>query len=531
MIFMPLLLLTACLSGQRSRMLALLDEADSLNRAYAQLPSDTLLLEAADFFDRHGSRNEQVRAHYLLGCAYRDQGQAPEALQAWQDALDNADSLSSDSTHNALMCRLYSQMGALYYQQNLLADNIECMNYSIKYAMKCNDTLVALNSYMLKMGAFSRQNQLDSVVAICENAYRFAEKHDFIDFVAGNVMIAVPAFLELNQYDRASYYISLYEKKSGYVDSTGMVAKGHEVYYYLKGLYLLSERQYDSAESYFRRELQFGSDFNNQNGGAIGLARLYHLTNKADSAAKYALYGYDMNDSVYIRMATADIEQMKCLYDYSKHQSIAEKERKKSEKESRKVKFLVNVFIFLSIFVLSLVWYFIQRQKNARKRYLDIIDKFNIVQKDLLLLRSNEKRLNRVISEKESQMDAFRSELARFRRRAKMDIRDTKEFQSLQEKAILGIEMTENDWDEVNRLVIEYLPVFHQFISNREYELNIREYRMCLLLRLDVKPSNMSHMFNFVPSFITKMSKSIHQKLFKSDGLTKDLTMKLKGIR
>ena len=128
-------------------------------------------------------------------------------------------------------------------------------------------------------------------------------------------------------------------------------------------------------------------------------------------------------------------------------------------------------------------------------------------------------------------MDAFRSELARFRRRAKMDIRDTKEFQSLQEKAILGIEMTENDWDEVNRLVIEYLPVFHQFISNREYELNIREYRMCLLLRLDVKPSNMSHMFNVVPSFITKMSKSIHQKLFKSDGLTKDLTMKLKGIR
>ena len=47
-------------------MLALLDEADSLNRAYAQLPSDTLLLEAADFFDRHGFANKQVRAHYLI---------------------------------------------------------------------------------------------------------------------------------------------------------------------------------------------------------------------------------------------------------------------------------------------------------------------------------------------------------------------------------------------------------------------------------------------------------------------------------
>jgi len=74
-----LILLTACHSGQRREMLALLDEADSLNRAYAQLPADSLLRRAADFFDRHGSRNEKVRAHYLLGCAYRDQGQAPRS--------------------------------------------------------------------------------------------------------------------------------------------------------------------------------------------------------------------------------------------------------------------------------------------------------------------------------------------------------------------------------------------------------------------------------------------------------------------
>ena len=71
--------LTACYDGQRREMLALLDEADSLNRAYAQLPSDTLLLEAADFFDRHGTPNEQVRAHYLLGAptATRDRHQKP----------------------------------------------------------------------------------------------------------------------------------------------------------------------------------------------------------------------------------------------------------------------------------------------------------------------------------------------------------------------------------------------------------------------------------------------------------------------
>ena len=47
-VILIVLLLSSCLSGQRCRMIALLDEADSLKRSYAQLPFDTLLREAAD---------------------------------------------------------------------------------------------------------------------------------------------------------------------------------------------------------------------------------------------------------------------------------------------------------------------------------------------------------------------------------------------------------------------------------------------------------------------------------------------------
>ena len=50
-------------------MLAALDEADSLNRNYIPITSDSLLREAVDFFDDHGTPNERLRAHYLLGCA------------------------------------------------------------------------------------------------------------------------------------------------------------------------------------------------------------------------------------------------------------------------------------------------------------------------------------------------------------------------------------------------------------------------------------------------------------------------------
>ena len=82
-VFALLLTLVCCTTeADRNRMSALLDRADSMNSAYLPLTDgmDSLLLEATRFYDRHGDADQQVRAHYLLGCAYRDMGEAPAAL-------------------------------------------------------------------------------------------------------------------------------------------------------------------------------------------------------------------------------------------------------------------------------------------------------------------------------------------------------------------------------------------------------------------------------------------------------------------
>lgn len=88
--------LVGCDVGRNGEMETLLDRADSMNRAYIPMTDgiDSLLLEATHYYDRHGTPNQQMRAHYLLGCAYRDKGEAPAALQSYQDAVDCADTLS-----------------------------------------------------------------------------------------------------------------------------------------------------------------------------------------------------------------------------------------------------------------------------------------------------------------------------------------------------------------------------------------------------------------------------------------------------
>ena len=90
-------------SSEADRMYYYLLLADACNKCYDTLPSDSIMHLVADFYDAHGTPNEQVRAHYLLGCVYRDLGEAPQALDCYHTALDRADTTSTDCNYRLLM--------------------------------------------------------------------------------------------------------------------------------------------------------------------------------------------------------------------------------------------------------------------------------------------------------------------------------------------------------------------------------------------------------------------------------------------
>ena len=77
--FLPLFILTLLLScGNRGQMLHALETQEQQNRDYVPFTSDSTALVLADYFDSHGTANERMRAHYILGCAYRDMGEMPQ---------------------------------------------------------------------------------------------------------------------------------------------------------------------------------------------------------------------------------------------------------------------------------------------------------------------------------------------------------------------------------------------------------------------------------------------------------------------
>ena len=77
-VLLIVMLLAGC-GGRRAEMRERLSVLNALNRADTVLTA-THRDEAqvlADWFDRHGSANEQLLAHYLLGRCYADMHEAP----------------------------------------------------------------------------------------------------------------------------------------------------------------------------------------------------------------------------------------------------------------------------------------------------------------------------------------------------------------------------------------------------------------------------------------------------------------------
>ena len=550
LMLMLLLLLTACYGPQRRQMLALLDEADSLNRAYISLTADSAgrnlqprLADAARFFDSHGTPNERLRAHYLLGCAYRDMGEAPQALQCYLDAIDRADTISKDCNFT-LLCRVYSQMAGLYYEQSLMEYSLRALDNSIWFANKAADTCVVLNSLAYKMGAYERMDMTDSVVAIGDYLYDDIYEGQGRKDVAKYFGTAIKSYILRHYTSKARMLIDAYEHESGFFDSSQNIEHGREAYYFLKGKYFLAVGKLDSAEFLFRKELTQGKDLANQNMASRALSLLFDHRHMADSAAKYALYSYAMNDSAHNSMVTREMERVKGMYDYNRISRLAYEERLNAEKSRRQAHNLLILFVN-ALLLAIIIWYWqSMKRKNDLKEYNHTLRTLNRTKKDLDLLReqiphfeTHETELYQMIAEKEQQMVALREELTKYKNRqpeldenkeiARMLIEDSAVYKNLQKQANRGKKLTEKQWQEIEVFTANTLQQFHRCITTKSYELSKSEVRMCMLLRLYVKPKAASHLLDVSPSFITKQSKSVLRRIYKVDGTAKDLADRL----
>ena len=524
-LFTLLLALVCCTTeADRNRMRSLLDRADSMNRAYIPMTDgiDSQLLEATRYYDRHGNANQQVRAHYLLGCAYRDMGEAPAALQSYQAAVNRADTLSKDCDYKQL-CRIYAQMAKIFYQQGLYREQLEHGRHSAAYAWKGKDTLAALINYEQESQAYRNLDMPDSLLYICEHVSQLYHKYGYDHYAARSLFYTFSTLISRQEFDKARRYMQIYESESEYFDSLGNIQKGREIYYKMKGLYYLHTNVLDSAEYYFRKELRDGKDYSNQNSAANGLALLYNKTHHKDSAAKYALYASIMQDSFYAQRTTKEVERIQALYDYTRHQEIAHQERKKANQRIVIIWICVGMIIVICLLTFIIIRELTRRRKAAEQKYLQSLDMLEQTQSEILQLRAHADEYEEMLAMKERLLE--KQSIMFQEQRSKLQQDHSEIDEKLHKSAICQKllanqhiqKLTIHELRDCRRLVLENLPTFNNLLMSKQYAINEKDFNVCMLFRLGFKSKEVSNMLDISPGRVSQICTKVLRAVFQKD--------------
>lgn len=535
-VFGLLLVLMGCTTADdRARMRVGLDSINVRNRT--DQPFTIQDVEPyVQFFDNHGTPNDRLLAHYLLGRAYNEAGEAPMALQCYQDAADCADTTAKDCDYSQLS-RVYGQMAEVFYHQGLYQEQLQTTKVSARCAWKGGDTLAALMNYEQESFAYKSLGMQDSALLVIEDVVSKYKQYGYSTNAAISVGAVIRILADMGEYQKAKKYMDIYESESGLFDAEGNIAPKREIYYRVKGLYYLFNNKLDSAEYYFRKELRDGKDFNNQNAAAKGLAELYQKLHCADSSAKYYQYAYAMNDSAFAHTATKTIERMQAMYDYSRHQKIAHQEKEKANRRFVIICICVGFIVIIILSTYIVIRELSRKKKDAEQKYLQSQAIIEQAQQDISKLRLDEEVNRELISEKEQTIREQETILKSLLRQdsnsqsvAEKGIKTTTIYKKFEQLSVVGQQPSIEEWIELEQQINHYYPGFKEFLVKHEYLLNDKQRKTCLLIRIDIKPKMISHMLAVDPSYISNIRTEMLQKLFCMSGNSKAFDKLIKNI-
>lgn len=522
-IYISFNLLTVSCDGEREYMLGILKHADSLNVNYLSMEDDTLLHKAVAWFDRWGTSNDRVRAHYLLGCYYRDLGSAPEALEEYYTAVSYADTSVYDCDYHQLS-RIHGQMAELYLKeylpQEMLKESSRCQNYSLLDG----DSLMWITSFGRQSLAYYLLGNTAMAAYLLEKEYDlFCKAGDTVN--AANSVEALPLYLmEKGKVNEASYFIHLFEEYSEYYDKINDIAL-HDDYYYIKGLYFHKTNNTDSAIIFFRKLLSTeNTRFREM--ACNGLYQVFIETNQHDSALKYADLSYQESYMDFRERSTDELRRLSAIYDYSRHQKIAHQK----ELEAAYSLHILWMTLFVGFSVISfLIILYVHQLWSKRKQIESLTREYSYHIQQILQSEENLKTESLVETKRlaAEQLNESYRQLMQMLKIADnnstdfVSLRESVEYKVLSHAAESDFKVTKENWKDIYTLFDEKLPMFKMKLTHGRF-MDDRDLQMCMLIRMEFKVSIICKILGLSTQYVSTRRRRLLKKLFKIDGKPED---------
>ena len=535
--------------SESNRMRFYLLYAEAANKAFAQLPSDSVMRCVADHYDRHGTPNEQMRAHYLLGCTYRDLNNRSKAQEEYFRAVESADTTSAECNY-PLLARVYGQLASIYELQTSHRLALDMYERTAQYALRGRDSLLWVDAYRQRIVPYTDMGMWDSVELVCRRSSELYKAHGDSTNVIANHQIMATACLKLGRISEAGKYISLFEEKSGLVSKEHFIAPGlrNASYYTIKGLYYLETSKLDSAILFFRRGMYVGED-TYVRGAYKNLSMVYKKMGLKDSVLKYQdLYAQALIEK-YDKQVEEDLQELQINFDLDRERINTRKKELEAQHLYKCIYWIIGIALLCTLLAYSL--YIIRRKKyriaiaQLRRSQYHLEKLETDTAEKVRMLESSTEERQKIIVELQEQLQKYKGCVEKLQdygsKHVPQELSDESSMQEMFSLTVVnklrmyvkkgkGLNASHQLWGELYDYVEINNVQLILFLAASAKKLNEKEQRVCYLVWMGFTPTEMSILLTTTKQNISTIRARLLRKLFNVDGKSEDFDKKIKEV-
>ena len=300
------------------RMEHLLLRCNAQNKADSLFTSDSLGLLLTRHFDRKGTPNQRMLAHYVLGCAYRDMGDSPSALRCFNEAVAAADTSDANCDIHQLYLT-HCQIAQIFMNRCLADEALQAFGQAMHCAKSLTDSAAIYTVSCLESDAFIIKGDIGKAISRKEYSAEGFQKLGRHQLAAQTKGTCVEWLARRGEYSKAKSYMDEYVRYSGYFDEKGNAYPSCEICNTVRTIYYTESGHLDSAFYYLHQTAKAPMDADTHYLYSI-LARDYYLQlGDIDSIAKYSLSCNHWSDSLRRLQDVENLQLLHAQFNYSRY--------------------------------------------------------------------------------------------------------------------------------------------------------------------------------------------------------------------